>query len=118
MDASGESAWMHAAQAAESKKAVDVRVLDLRDISSFTDYFVICTATNIRQSQAIADEVELQLRKQGVYPLGVEGYERADWILLDYGDFIVHIFSEAARTFYDLERLWRAARQIEVPAGS
>ncbi len=103
-------------RAAESKKALRIQVLDLREISSFTDYFVICSGTNIRQIQAISDEVELQLKREGQRPLGIEGYERAEWILIDYGDFIVHIFSEAARAFYDLERLWRHAKLLAVPA--
>jgi len=104
-----------AVRAAESKKALRIQVLDLRGISSFTDYFVICSGTNIRQIQAITDEVELQLKREGQLPLGVEGYDRAEWILADYGDFIVHIFSEAARAFYDLERLWRHAKEFKLP---
>ncbi len=102
-----------AAQAAESKKAIDLRILDLRDVSSFTDFFVVCSGANARQIQAIADEVQLRLKKAGILPLGVEGYEKGEWVLADYGDFIVHIFSPAARNFYDLERLWRSAKQIE-----
>jgi ribosome-associated protein len=104
-----------AVRAAESKKGIDLRVLDLRDISSFTDYFLICTGANQRQIQAISDEVGLQLKMRGRMPLGVEGYERAEWVLADYGDFIVHIFSESARSFYDLERLWRHARDVAIP---
>jgi ribosome-associated protein len=101
-----------AAQAAESKKALDIRVLDLRGISSFTDYFVICSGANLRQIQAISDEVEIQLKKRGETALGIEGYDRAEWILADYGDFIVHIFSQPARQFYDLERLWRNTKPM------
>jgi ribosome-associated protein len=101
-----------AARAAESKKALDIRVLDLRGISSFTDYFVICSGANLRQIQAIGDEVEAQLKKRGETPLGLEGYDRAEWILVDYGDFIVHVFSQPAREFYDLERLWRNAKPM------
>jgi ribosome-associated protein len=104
------SAWQIAAQAAEAKKAIDLVVLDLREVSGFTDWFVICSGANSRQIQAIADEVELQLKRQGRSPMGVEGYEHAEWILADYGDFIVHIFSQAARAYYDLERLWRHAK--------
>jgi ribosome-associated protein len=107
-----------AARAAESKKAIDVRVLDLRGISSFTDYFVICSGANSRQIQAISDEVEEQLKKRGERPLGIEGYERAEWILADYGDFIVHIFSQPARDFYDLERLWRNAALLTTGSSS
>lgn len=107
-----------AAHAAESKKALDIRILDLRGISSFTDFFVICSGANIRQIQAISDEVEERLRKRGERPLGIEGYERAEWILADYGDFIVHILSQPAREFYDLERLWRNARQLTIDSSS
>ena len=108
-------AWQIALQAAESKKALDPVVLDLREVSGFTDYFLICAGANSRQIQAIADEIELQLKRLGRYPLGIEGYEHAEWVLADYGDFIVHIFSAAARAFYDLERLWRHAKPV--PSG-
>jgi ribosome-associated protein len=114
-DVPASSAWAAAAHAAEAKKATGIRVLDLREISSFTDYFVICSGTNVRQIQSISDEVELRLKKQGRNPLGIEGYDRADWILADYGDFIVHVFSESAREFYGLERLWRSAKEVTVP---
>lgn len=83
-------------------------------MTSFTDYFVICSGSNSRQIQAISDEIGQQLKKQGVLPRSVEGYENAEWILADYGDFIIHIFSERARAYYDLERLWRQARTVEV----
>lgn len=108
--------WLLAAQAAESKKAHRLRILDLREISSFTDYFVLCSGLNMRQIQAVSDEVELVLKRNGRTPLGIEGYERAEWILLDYGEFIVHVFSENAREFYDLDRLWRHAKEVEFPA--
>jgi ribosome-associated protein len=88
-------------------------VLDLRGLTSFTDHFVICAGSNSRQIQAVADEVGLQLKRLGQLPLSVEGYEHAEWILADYGDFIVHIFSEKARLYYDLERLWRQAQPVE-----
>lgn len=107
-------AALTAARAADSKKAVALRVLDLREITSFADYFVICTGNNQRQIQAIADEVHLQLKNEGRSPLGVEGYDKGEWVLIDYGDFLVHVFSEAARKFYDLERLWRAAKDVPV----
>ena len=110
-----DSAQGIAARAAESKKAIDLRILDLREISSFTDYFIVCSGANARQIQAISDEVQLRLKKRGQHPLGIEGYEKAEWILADYGDFIVHIFSPAARAFYDLERLWRQAREVKIP---
>ncbi|MCS6952207.1 MAG: ribosome silencing factor [Bryobacteraceae bacterium] len=107
--------WLVAVRAAESKKAGDIRVLDLRGVASFTDFFVLCTAYNPRQSQAISDEIVTQLKKRGETPLSLEGYEHAEWILADYGDYIVHIFSERARLYYDLERLWRHAKVVPVP---
>ena len=109
-----DEAIMIAAQAAGEKKATDIVILDLRQIASFTEYFVLCTGANARQVGAIADSVEEQLRKVGKRPLHTEGYSSAEWILLDYGDFIVHIFSSASRRFYDLERVWRDAGKIEI----
>lgn len=106
---------MVAIDAAESKKARDVKVLDLREVTSFTDYFVICSSASARQAKAIADEIGKALKKIGELPVSAEGYDSGDWILLDYGDFIVHIFSETARSYYDLERLWRHARSVEYP---
>jgi ribosome-associated protein len=88
-------------------------VLDLRDVTSFADYFVVCSGTNARQIQAIADEIHLQLKKLGEYPSSMEGYENAEWVLLDYGDYLIHIFSEKSRVYYDLERLWRDAKRVE-----
>ena len=106
-----------AIECAADKKALDMRVLDLRDIASFTEFFIICSGTNQRQVQAIADEIEEQLKKQlQTRPVRIEGYNSAEWLLMDYGDFIVHIFNKEAREFYDLERLWRDARKVEVPA--
>lgn len=103
-----------ALQAAAEKKALEPTVLDLRDIASFTDFFVITTGTNRRQVQAISDGVVEQLKRAGTRAARVEGYQTAEWILIDYGDFIVHIFDEKARRFYDLERLWREARRVDV----
>jgi ribosome-associated protein len=108
--------WLTAARAAESKKATAIRVLDLREVTSFTDYFVICTGANPRQIQAIADTVGEELANQGERPQSLEGYDNAEWILVDYGDYIVHILSEKAREFYDLERLWRHAKDVPIPA--
>lgn len=102
-------------RAAESKKATDIRVLDLTGITSFADYFVICTGANQRQIQAIADEVGARLKQEGELPLSVEGYNQAEWILSDYGDLLVHVFSPQAREYYDLERLWRQAKPVEIP---
>lgn len=100
---------------AEEKKALNTVVLDLRGITSFTEYFVITSGTNQRQVQAIADEILEQLKKQlKVKAIRVEGYNGAEWVLLDYGDFVVHIFNEKSREFYDLERLWRDARRVDL----
>ncbi|HBR58222.1 MAG TPA: ribosome silencing factor [Blastocatellia bacterium] len=98
------------------KKALDLTALDLREIASFTEFFVIASGTNQRQVQAIADEISEQLKKKfGLRALRIEGYSKAEWVLLDYGDFILHIFDKNAREFYDLERLWRDARRVEMP---
>jgi ribosome-associated protein len=102
-----------AARAAESKKAINLQVLDLREVTSFTDYFVLCSVTNPRQGQAISDEIGKQLKELGELPVSVEGYETAEWILMDYGDFIVHVFAEATRSYYNLERLWRHAKLLD-----
>jgi ribosome-associated protein len=103
-----------AVQAALDKKAVDVVVLDLRKAGGFTDYFVICTGTNPRQIHAISDGVEETLRKVlGERPALAEGVHKSEWILLDYFNFVVHIFSRDCRAFYDLERLWGNAERIE-----
>ncbi len=105
-----------ALHAAGEKKAHDLVVLDLREVASFTDFFIIASGTNVRQVQAIADEVQEQLRKHlGVKPARVEGYNSAEWVLLDYGDFILHVFEEKSRRFYDLERLWRDAVRVPLP---
>jgi ribosome-associated protein len=112
-----EAKWLIAVRAAESKKGVDIRVLDLRDVTSFTDFFVICSGTNSRQIQTIADEVTGRLKEAGELPSSMEGYDNAEWVLVDYGDYVVHIFSVQAREFYDLERLWRGARVVALPAG-
>src|SRR3954466_10568483 len=108
--------WLLAVRAAEAKKATDILVLDLTGITSFADYFVICTGGNSRQVQAISDEVNLQLKHQaGELPISVEGYNQAEWILADYGDLLVHIFAPQSREYYGLERLWRGAKTIEIP---
>jgi len=105
-----------ALRAASDKKAVEMVVLDLREVASFTDYFLITSGTNVRQVQAIADEVVEQLKKKGTRAARVEGYKTAEWVLVDYGDFIVHVFEDKARRFYDLERLWRDAVRVHLPA--
>ena len=103
--------------AAEDKKATDLVVLDLRKAAGFTDFFLICTGGNARQIRAIADSIVDALATDGARPAHVEGYDRSEWILLDYFDFIVHIFATETRLFYGLERLWGNADRIEVAAG-
>src|ERR1051325_3193808 len=110
-----DEAVLIAAHAAGEKKAENIVLLDLREVASFTEFFLICNGANPKQVQAISDSVEEQLRKNGKRPMHIEGYASAEWILLDYGDFIVHIFSSASRRFYDLERLWRDAKRKDVP---
>src|SRR4029453_12735861 len=105
-----------ALHAAADKKALDVVVLDLREIASFTDFFVVTSGANERQVQAISDGVYESLKKAGSTAARVEGYKTAEWILLDYGDFIVHVFEQKARLFYDLERLWRESKRVALPA--
>src|SRR4026209_1510027 len=105
-----------ALHAASEKKALEPVVLDLREIASFTDYFVIVSGANERQVQAISDEVYETLTKSGHAAARVEGYKTAEWILLDYGDFVMHVFEQKARKFYDLERLWRESKRIDLPA--
>ncbi len=92
--------------------------MDLREITSFTDFFVLCSVSNPRQGHAVSDEVEKQLKHMGELPVSIEGYDTAEWILMDYGDFIVHVFSESARSYYDLERLWRHAKLVDAAAQS
>jgi ribosome-associated protein len=103
-----------AVRAALDRKALDLDVLELKEICSFTDYFLICTGTSSRHTQAICDAVVEELKKSGLSPTHVEGYARAEWILLDYLSFVVHIFSSQARHFYDLERLWKNAKRLAV----
>jgi ribosome-associated protein len=104
----------HAARAALAKKAADVVALDLRRDSSFTDYFLLASGANQKQMVAIADSVQESLRGEGLRPAHVEGYPRQEWFLLDYGSFVVHVFTPRARAFYDLERLWGGAARMEV----
>ncbi len=104
-----------ALHAAGEKKAIEPVVLDLREIASFTDYFLIVSGANERQVQAISDAVYETLKKAGEPAVRVEGYKTAEWILLDYGDFVVHVFEQKARKFYDLERLWRESKRVTLP---
>jgi ribosome-associated protein len=96
------------------KKASQVVVLDLRHTPAFTDFFVLCSGQNSRQVKAIADSVEEALRSAGVRPAHVEGYDRADWVLMDFFTFIVHVFAPHTRDFYSLERLWGDAERIDI----
>lgn len=105
-----------AIRSASEKKAFDLKAIDLREIASFTEFFIIASGANQRQVQAIADEINEQLKAQlNSRVIRIEGYNAGEWILLDFGDFIVHIFEQKAREFYDLERLWRDAKRVEIP---
>ncbi len=104
-----------AVEAAQNKKAAGITVLDLSGIGAFTEYFVICTGFSTPQLQAICEEVEEQLAQAGRSPAHREGQNSSEWALLDFGSFIVHVFSEQARRYYDLERLWRTAKKFEIP---
>src|SRR6201992_1048492 len=100
-------------KAIESKKGEDIVILEMdKNSGAFTDYFIVCSGTNPRQLQAIADDVQKQMEEIGQRPNSMEGYNQAEWVLLDYVDFVLHIFSERARKFYDLERLWKSARKL------
>lgn len=101
-----------AVQAADDKKAKELLVLRVGPITSFTDYFVICSGTSVRQVQAISDAVTEQLKAHGLRPMHTEGYANGEWVLIDYGTFVVHVFTETSRRFYDLERLWRDAERV------
>src|SRR5438270_7783263 len=105
---------MRAIEACDAKKAADVALLELeKDSGAFTDYFIVCSGSNPRQIQAISDEVQQRLQTAGLRPTHVEGYNQAEWVLLDYVDFVVHVFSESARKYYDLERLWKSAKRLQ-----
>ena len=101
-----------ALEVAREKQAVDPVLLHLAPVTSFTDFFLILSVRNPRQGQAICDEVEMRCKKRGLHHPAIEGYHQGEWILLDYGFLVVHIFSEKSRQYYDLERLWRAAAKI------
>ena len=102
-----------ALKAAEEKQAIDILVLDISSIASFANYFLLCTGDSSRQIQAIVDEVERKLRESGFRPTHIEGYRNAEWVLMDYLDVVVHVFSKKARAYYDLERLWRDGRKLD-----
>ena len=101
-----------ALKAADDKKAYDLLALDISGIASFASYFMFCTGDSSRQMQAIADEIEKQLKIAGIHASHIEGYQNSEWILMDYFDLVVHIFSKEARAFYDLERLWRDGKKL------
>jgi ribosome-associated protein len=103
-----------AVEATRDKKALDIVVLDLRGLASFTDYFLICTGGSHRQLETIADEIEQKLKEAKRRPSHIEGYPRGDWILMDYVDFVVHVFTPTSRAYYDLERLWGDAKRLAV----
>jgi len=103
-----------ALKAADDKKALDVVVLDISHIASFANYFLFCSGESSRQIQAIADEVEARLKDSGFRPSHIEGYRNAEWILMDYMDLVIHIFSRNARAYYNLERLWRDGKRMDV----
>ncbi len=104
-----------AVEAAQDKKAAGIVVLDLSGLGAFTGHFIICTGFSSRQVQAISDEIEEQFARAHRFPRHREGLSSAEWVLLDFGGFIVHVFSETARRYYDLERLWRLAKRLELP---
>ena len=102
-----------ALKAADDKKAYDILALDISRIASFASYFLFCTGDSSRQIQAVADEIEKQLKIAGIHPSHIEGYQNSEWILMDYFDMVIHIFSKEARAFYDLERLWRDGKKLD-----
>lgn len=113
-----EDAARLAAQAALDKKALDPVLLDVQERTSLADFFLLVSGTNQKQLVAISDAIQERLRQDGVRPRHVEGYPRQEWILLDYASFVVHVFSETTRTYYDLERLWGDAARLELETGS
>ncbi|MEJ2245590.1 MAG: ribosome silencing factor [Acidobacteriota bacterium] len=102
-----------ALKAADDKKAHDILALDISKIASFASFFLFCTGDSSRQMQAIADEIQKQLKKSGIQSSHIEGYQNSEWILMDYFDLVIHIFSKEARAFYDLERLWRDGKKLD-----
>jgi ribosome-associated protein len=100
-------------KAADDKKALDIVILDISHIASFTSYFLLCSGESFRQIQAIADEVEAKMKVSGFKAAHIEGYQNAEWILMDYIDLVIHIFSRNARAYYDLERLWRDGKKLD-----
>ena len=103
-----------ALRAVDDKQAQDIVVLDISGIAAFASYFLLCSGDSSRQIQAIVDEVEFKLREEKIRPTHIEGYRNAEWVLMDYLDFVVHVFDDKARRFYDLERLWRESRRRDL----
>jgi ribosome-associated protein len=106
---------LQCARLAQEKKAADIRALDVRERATFTDFFLLCSGTSDRQVSAVAHHIEESLRKDGVRPLGIEGIREGRWVLLDYGDFVVHVFLTSVREFYNFDRLWGSAPEIPIP---
>lgn len=104
-----------AVAALEDKKAINIKVIDISEVSVIADYFVITSGTNANQVQALSDNVLDELAKESIHPKQIEGYNSANWILMDYNDIIIHIFNQENRLFYDLERIWRDGRVVELP---
>ena len=102
-------------QSAANKKAETIKILDLKSESSFTDYFMICSGSSDRQVQAIADSIVIDLKESGFAPISVEGYREGRWVIVDYGDVVIHVFLDALRDFYDLEQLWSHAKRVPIP---
>ncbi len=102
-------------QAVANKKAEYIKVMDLRHLSTFTDYFVVCSGYSDRQVQAMADSIVIELKEDGFSPISVEGYREGRWIVVDYGDVVIHCFMDALREFYDLEQLWYDAKKVPIP---
>lgn len=105
-----------AIEALEDKKATDIKIIDIEHISTLADYFIIASGTNRNQVQAMSDNVEEALSKAGYEPKQIEGYQNANWVLMDYGDIVLHLFDEENRLFYDLERIWRDGKVVEKEA--
>jgi ribosome-associated protein len=102
-------------QSAANKKAENVKIMDLRDLSTFTDYFMICSGQSDRQVQAIADSIVIDLKESGFSPISVEGYREGRWVIVDFGDVVIHVFLDALRDFYNIEDLWYNAKRVPIP---
>lgn len=113
---SGEQMTRLACRALDSKKGLDVKVIDIHEVSVIADYFIIASGSNQNQVQAMVDEVEEVLGRAGFEPKQIEGTKNSSWILMDYGDLIIHVFDEENRLFYDLERIWRDGNQLDTKA--